>query len=267
MKMINRNYTAAANWKLNFSIEQARLWVNEFLEEYKNNIGCKVNIVVHVPLPYLIYIHNLLAAQTWIKLGAQNVSEFWEGAYTGEVSAFMLRDAGALYCIVGHSERRKYFHETNEQILNKIKLLQRVGIYPILCVGESEEERRQKKEKEVIERQLSLTLNSDIPDSEIQKMIIAYEPVWAIGVGKPASPSQAQEMHAYIRELIAQARNQAVADSIAILYGGSVAPENAEAFFAQSDIDGTLLGKASLAPSHFWKVVKLLEKQKLDINN
>jgi triosephosphate isomerase len=265
--MIIRNYTAAANWKLNFSAEQARHWVNEYLRGYKDNMNCRVNITVHVPLPYLKDIYNLLAAQTSVKIGAQNVSEFWEGAYTGEVSAFMLRDSGARYCIVGHSERRQYFHESNEQILNKIKLLQKVDIRPILCVGESAEDRRQKREKEIIDEQLKLTLNSDILDSELQKMIIAYEPVWAIGAGNPASPNQAQEMHAYIRKLVAQARNSEVADNIVILYGGSVTPENAEGFFEQLDIDGALLGKASLDPSQFWKVIKLLEKQKLGINN
>jgi triosephosphate isomerase len=178
----------------------------------------------------------------------------------------MLRDAGARYCIVGHSERRKYFHETDEQILSKIKLLQKVDIRPILCVGESAEERRQRREKEVIEAQLKLALNSDMLDAELQKMIIAYEPIWAIGAGNPASPNQAQEMHAYVRELIARVRNRALADTIVILYGGSVAPENAEAFFEQSDIDGALLGKASLDPSLFWKVIKLLEKQKFGIH-
>jgi triosephosphate isomerase len=190
-----------------------------------------------------------------ISVGAQNL--FWEekGAFTGEVSAAMLRDAGCSYVLIGHSERRQYFGETNEIINKKIKAALSNGIVPLLCVGESLKEREENSTFEIIENQLKESL-SGFSQEDASKLVVAYEPVWAIGTGKTAAPQQAQEVHAFIRRLYSQMYNNIIADKVRIIYGGSVKPDNVSELMKQSDIDGGLVGGASLEVESFVKLIK-----------
>jgi len=189
-----------------------------------------------------------------IDLGAQNC--YWqdEGAFTGEVSCKMIKDAGAKYVIIGHSERRQFFAETNETVNKKIKAALKNGLTPIVCVGESLSEREADKTFDVLTEQLTNSLKDITPD-EMLKMVIAYEPVWAIGTGKTASPAQAQEVHKFIRDLLAKLFRTETANEVRIQYGGSVKPENITELMKQPDIDGALVGGASLANDSFAAIV------------
>ena len=218
----------------------------------------EVEVAIFPPFPYLQKIKSLLEG-TQIGLGAQNM--FWEekGAYTGEVSPSMLVDVGCGYVILGHSERRQYFKETDEEINRKIKKALEFNLTPILCVGEKLEERKRGKAKEVVESQLkgcTLGLNG----LQLKKVVIAYEPVWAIGTGETATPEQAQEMHEFIRELLGELAGEEIAESIRIQYGGSVKPDNIKDLMAQPDVDGALVGGASLDIDSFSSIVKYKER-------
>ena len=196
-----------------------------------------------------------------ISLGAQDL--YWEpqGAFTGEISAAMLKDAGAKYVIIGHSERRQYFYETNETVNKKIKAALAAGLLPIVCVGENLSERESNKTFAVLDDHVQNGLK-DISETEISKIIIAYEPVWAIGTGKTATSQQAQEAHVYIRNLILKMYNKDIADNLRIQYGGSVKPGNTQELLSCADVDGALVGGASLSVDSFAEIVKLASKVK-----
>jgi len=192
---------------------------------------------------------------TTIKLGAQDVYWEKEGAFTGEISSHMLRSVGCTYCIVGHSERRQFFGETNETVNKKAKALLNNGIMPIVCVGERLEERQAKKEFDVVKDHIVNSLKG-LTEEDMLKTVIAYEPVWAIGTGVNATKEQAQEMHKYIRSLLRDIYGEDVASAVRIQYGGSVKPENIKELISQEDVDGALVGGASLKADTFVSIVK-----------
>jgi len=247
-----RKLIIAGNWKLNNTTQEAIELVT-FLKREVSDIT-NVDIVVCPVSTALSDVQDVINESN-IMLGAQNV--YWEdsGAFTGEVSALLLKDIGVKYVIVGHSERRQYFGETNETVNKKIKAVLTHGLTPIVCVGEVLQEREDNKTFDVIEQQCTAGF-SGLSSEEIGKIIIAYEPVWAIGTGKTASPDQAQEVHKFIRDLLTKLFNENVAQTIRIQYGGSVKPENSAELMSQPDIDGALVGGASLKGDSFSDIIK-----------
>ena len=240
-----RRKFVAGNWKMHGSFQKNAL----LLDALKASVaGFACEVVVCPPYPYLAQAQTLLAG-SGIGLGAQNVSEFATGAYTGEVSAAMLGELGCQYVLVGHSERRTIYGETDAVVAAKFAAAQANGLVPVLCVGEVLEERQSGKTTEVVSRQLSAVIDL-LGVSALINSVVAYEPVWAIGTGVTASPEQAQEVHAAIRAQVA-ALNASVANGLRVLYGGSVKGQNAAELFAQPDIDGGLIGGAALVASDF----------------
>ena len=237
-----RKKIIAGNWKMNYSVNKA----DDFVNEIKDRINTdEVDVVLCPNFVSLERVSDLLE-ETNIKLGAQNVYFEDKGAYTGETSVDMLDAVNVKYCIVGHSERRQYFNETDE-IVNKkaLKLLEK-DIKPIICVGETLEERDNGKHFEIVENQITNALKDIDKEAIKSKVVIAYEPIWAIGTGVTATAAQANEMCKFIRDVIAKLYTQGVADLVRIQYGGSVKPANAREILEQSDIDGALVGGASL---------------------
>lgn len=241
-----RKKMVAGNWKMHGNLLENKQLLAALIAEL--NGPREDVIVVCVPYVYLPSAQNELQ-NTTIAWGAQNVSQYEKGAYTGEISVSMLSDFQCKYVIVGHSERRMLFGEDNDVVAEKYVAAQRAGITPILCVGETLEQREAKITEQVIEQQLMSVINVAGVES-LSKAVIAYEPVWAIGTGKTASPDQAQEVHAFIRAGVAK-QNLGVANQLIILYGGSVKANNAPELFAMPDIDGGLIGGASLIASDF----------------
>lgn len=241
------------NWKMQGSRQHVTDFFNE-LAKTKEIAWSEIHAVICPPYPYLTETAELMQSCQRMFLGAQNVSEFENGAYTGQVSARMLLDSCCRYVIVGHSECRQYGHETDLIIAKKFLLAKRVGLIPILCVGETLAQREQNQIESVILSQLKGLLSEGI--AVFSDAIIAYEPVWAIGTGKTASPEQAQAVHHLIRTTLAE-YDSTLADRIPILYGGSVKPSNAEALFVMQDIDGALVGGASLSASDFIALCKV----------
>lgn len=236
------------NWKMNGSRAEGQALAKALAE----GLGeVSQEVAVCVPFVYLTDIREVLASSP-IALGAQNVADQASGAYTGEVSATMLADCGCKYALVGHSERRSYYGDSNATVASRFVQAQKQGIVPVLCVGETLDEREQDKTFQVVDEQLDAVIDAAGIDA-FANAVIAYEPVWAIGTGKTASDEQAQEVHKYIRERIA-ARSQAIADKVQILYGGSVKPDNAKGLFAMADIDGGLVGGASLDANGFLQI-------------
>ena len=242
----------AGNWKLNKTSHEAVELVTLLIRDLSDM--SEVDIVVCPVFTALADVRDVLNDSN-IQLGAQDV--FWEdkGAFTGQVSAPFLKDIGCRYVIIGHSERRRYFGETNQTVNKKIKAALEHDLTPIVCVGEKLEEREGNKTFQVIQEQCKESL-SDLSISEIQKITIAYEPVWAIGTGKTATPPQAEEAHKFIREFITNMYNKEVALSLRIQYGGSVHEENIRDLMVQPDIDGALIGGASLKAESFIKIVR-----------
>ncbi|MBU3928333.1 MAG: triose-phosphate isomerase [Bacteroidetes bacterium] len=248
-----RKKIVAGNWKMNKSFQDAEDLVSTIADEL-DGVDTACEVVLCPPYPYLEMASDY-ADESGLQIAAQNVSEFEDGAYTGEVSASMLASIEIGYCIVGHSERRKYFGETNAQLATKVEKLLDHAIRPIFCIGELLEERNTNNHFEVVKRQLNeglFQLNKD----EFKEVVIAYEPVWAIGTGVTATSAQAQEMHAFIRQQITGKYGQSVADQTTILYGGSCNAKNAAELFANPDVDGGLIGGASLVAEDFIKIVK-----------
>jgi triosephosphate isomerase len=194
-----------------------------------------------------------------VQVGAQNVHYEDNGAYTGEISTSMLKEVGCHYVIIGHSERREYFGETDEIVNKKVTKALAGGLSPILCVGEVLPERKANKQNEVVKTQLIKNLES-VSAEALKKVVIAYEPVWAIGTGETASPEQAQEMHSFIRSVLMELYNDDVAQKVRILYGGSMKPDNAEELLSQNDVDGGLIGGASLKADSFYAIVEIANK-------
>ena len=242
-----RKPLVAGNWKMNGSRESARALIAGIKEGLASGVATEVAICP--PFVYLSEVKSLLEGSD-IALGAQNVSQRGNGAYTGEISTSMLLDVGCKYVILGHSERRALYGETDTLVAEKVVSINAAGLKPILCVGELLEERESGKTEAVVARQLDVLLNCSEGLAALQNTVIAYEPVWAIGTGMTASPQQAQDVHAFIRQRIA-AKDAGLADKMRILYGGSVNGGNATELFAMADIDGGLIGGASLQVDGF----------------
>lgn len=240
----------AGNWKMNNTLSQS-LELIEDIKKYKLNDN--IEAVVCVPFTNLRDVKKALEG-TEIKLGAQNMHWKDSGAYTGEVSPLMLKEIGIDYCIIGHSERRQYFNETDETVNNKIKSALKHGIRPIVCVGETLDEREKSIEKEIVKNQV-LKAFDNIDKEKVKDIIIAYEPIWAIGTGKTASSDDANEMCGFIREIIGDKYGKEAKASIRIQYGGSVNPNTIKDLMDKEEIDGALVGGASLNASDFVKLV------------
>jgi triosephosphate isomerase (TIM) len=248
-----RRKVIAGNWKMNNDLKETQNLISKLSSMLsKGEENC--DVIVCPPFTSLSEAHSLVK-DTKIKLGAQNMYFETSGAFTGEISASMLKSVGCEYVILGHSERRNIFGETDELINNKIKKALASGLKPIFCVGELLEERESGVMEEVIERQVLGGLDG-ISAEEMSKVIIAYEPVWAIGTGKTASPEQAQEVHAFIRNLIKSKYGASVSDNIIVQYGGSVKPDNAKELLSQKDIDGALVGGACLKAESFMGIIQ-----------
>lgn len=250
--MAYRKKIIAGNWKMNKTASEAKFLVADFLQENKKFDQC--DIVLCPPFTALSVVGEALNDAPHVRLGAQNLHHKASGAYTGEISAGMLRDLYCRYVIVGHSERRQYAGETDELVREKTKVALEGSLKPIVCIGETLEEREANKWKQTITKQIEKGL-TEFEDKQIEDVILAYEPVWAIGTGKNATPEQAQEVHAFIRGLIAKNYSQAIADKIRIQYGGSVKADNAKELLHQPDIDGALVGGASLDARGFAAIV------------
>lgn len=240
----------AGNWKMHKTTEEALHYIKKLIPIIKST---SEKVYLAVPFTALISVCEECAG-TNITVGAQNMYEADEGAFTGEISARMLKEVGAQFVLLGHSERRQIFSETNEFINKKVLSALAVGIQPILCVGETLEEREQGLTERVLVNQIEGSLGH-VYDHQLENMVIAYEPVWAIGTGQTATPEQAQEMHAYCRKVIENEWGDETAIKVPILYGGSVRPDNVKNIMEQPDIDGVLVGGASLSPESFGQII------------
>ncbi|MDR4517088.1 MAG: triose-phosphate isomerase [Nitrosomonas sp.] len=250
-----REKLVAGNWKMHGNLKENDALLSAMVAGI-SVLGTDASYAVCVPYPYLAFAQSKLE-DTKIKWGAQNVSQHEKGAFTGEVSAAMLNDFDCTYAIVGHSERRMFYGESSQVVAEKYVAAQKAGLTPILCVGETLEQRDSGTTEQVIDEQLSAVITSAGVDS-LAKAVVAYEPVWAIGTGKTATPQQAQDIHRFIRQGIAK-QNSEVAANLTILYGGSVKANNAAELFAMSDIDGGLIGGASLIADEFIAICKAIQ--------
>lgn len=247
-----RKQIIAGNWKMNGTLSETANLINGLKQTIKTGELTR-EVVLCPPFTSLILARELVKG-TPFKLGAQNVHYETKGAFTGEVSAEMLKETGCDYVIIGHSERRTYFHEDDALINKKVKHAIDVGLRVILCVGETLEEREKDITKDVVKKQTSGSLQN-ITETELEHIVIAYEPVWAIGTGKTATSQQANEVHEYIRSIIAASYTPAAAERLIIQYGGSVKADNAKELLSMSDIDGALVGGASLKANDFTAIV------------
>ena len=251
-----RKKIAAANWKMNLRLEQGENLLNDVLQK---NITLKTHqhVIFAVPFPYLDMANGKISGKTNYAIAAQNCYHKVSGAYTGEVSAEMLASMKIPYVVLGHSERREYFSETNAMLAEKINLALANGLIPIFCCGEPLSIREDEHQNEYVEKQLRESL-FHLSNEQILKVIIAYEPIWAIGTGKTASSEQAQEMHAHLRKVMAGKFGGEIAGELSILYGGSVKGSNAREIFSQPDVDGGLVGGASLNADEFSAIIAAL---------
>jgi triosephosphate isomerase len=252
-----RSVTIVGNWKMYKTNTEAVAYIQDLASKIADTTH---NVYLAVPFT-AIQPSSEAAKGSRIEIGGQNMNDASEGAFTGEIAAKMLIDAGAKFVILGHSERRRYFGETNDFIQRKVLAALSDGIQPILCIGESSKDRDQNKTKEIIREQLNGCL-SHLPANKIQHLIIAYEPLWAIGTGNHATPEQADEVHASIRDLFKENWGKEAAENLTILYGGSVNPENAPTFMERLHIDGLLVGGASLDLNTFDQIINF-EKYKI----
>jgi triosephosphate isomerase len=247
-----RKNVVAGNWKMNTTLQEGVALAKDVNEALKG-VTPKCDVVICTPFTHLASV-NAAIDTTKLGLGAENCADHKSGAYTGEVSATMVASTGAKYVILGHSERRQYYGETSETLKEKVALAFENGLTPIFCIGEVLAERENGTYNEVVKTQIEEAL-FNLSAEDFSKIILAYEPVWAIGTGKTATPEQAEDMHAYIRSLIAAKYGNEVADSTSILYGGSCKPSNAKELFAKPDIDGGLIGGAALDAASFMGIV------------
>lgn len=254
-----RKNIVAGNWKMNLDYQQGVSLFSEIVNMVKDEVMGEQEVIVCSPAVHLSSIGKLASGVVNVAVGAQNIHQEESGAYTGEISAVQVASVGAEYVILGHSERRAYFGETDELLSKKVDTALKHNLQPIFCIGETKEERESGKYVEVITSQLEKGLyHLDV--TSFGNIVLAYEPVWAIGTGLTASPEQAQEVHAAIRKAISGKYGQEVADNTTILYGGSCNPSNAESLFSQKDIDGGLIGGASLKSRDFLEIVKAFNK-------
>lgn len=251
-----RKNLVAGNWKMNMTLQDGLALVSEITNMVQDEVtGSAVEVVICPPFPFLASIGKQLPTGGQFHLGAQNCHQKESGAFTGEVSAKMLQSVGAEYVILGHSERRQYFREDDELLSQKLKASLAAGLKPIFCVGESLETREADETFDYISKQLKDGL-FHLSNEEFDQVVIAYEPIWAIGTGKTATSAQAQEVHAFIREQIARAYDAEAALNTTILYGGSANAQNARELFSQPDVDGGLIGGASLKSRDFTEIIK-----------
>jgi len=251
-----RKKIVAGNWKMNLDYNEGMALFSEIANMVKDEITGSQQAVICSPFIHLNSLVQLAKGYDKIAVGAQNAHQNESGAYTGEISAKMVKSTGAEYVILGHSERRQYFGEDNQLLAKKTDTALANGLKPIFCIGETLEEREAEQHFDIIKTQLQEGV-FHLSTEQFAQVVLAYEPVWAIGTGKTASAEQAQEIHAFIREEIANNYNQEVADNATILYGGSCNPKNAAELFAQADIDGGLIGGASLKSRDFLDIVKV----------
>jgi len=248
-----RKKIVAGNWKMNKDFQEAEDLMFEIVDELTEKGSGETEVIVCPPAVYL-EMSSDIAAENGFMVGAQNLSQWESGAYTGEISASMLHSMGISHCILGHSERRTYFGETDKVIAAKVDLALKNGITPIYCCGEVLAERQSEKHFDVVRSQVSEAL-FHLGNESVSQVIIAYEPVWAIGTGVTASSAQAQEMHAFIRSLLSEKYGSEISAEISILYGGSCNAKNAAELFANPDVDGGLIGGASLKATDFVTIV------------
>jgi triosephosphate isomerase len=252
-----RKQIAAANWKMNCTLQQA----NDLLDGIvKENISLTddYEVVIAVPFPYLIVAKEKLSGKEGYNVGAQNCYTQTSGAFTGEVSAVMLQSIGVEYVIIGHSERREIFDEDNMMLSQKVDACLNVGLKPIFCCGEPLGVRENETQNSYVEVQIRAGL-FHLESDKLENFVVAYEPIWAIGTGKTATSGQAQEMHQYIRSVFAEKYGKEIADSISILYGGSVKANNAKEIFGKPDVDGGLVGGSSLIAADFAAIINGLK--------
>ena len=254
-----RKAIIAANWKMNMTVAETVAYIKTFLAESRDDTD--VDVVIIPPFTALAAASQLISEAYSLKLGAQNMHAQKSGAFTGEISAAMLRELFVRYVILGHSERRQLFGETDAIINEKMHAAHEASLKPIFCVGETLAQRDAGEVESVLTRQLKAGL-AGLDVQKIQETIIAYEPVWAIGTGRNATPDQAQEVHAFLRREIAEITDRNVAERIRIQYGGSVKPANAAVLLAEPDIDGALVGGASLDARDFAEIAKAAKKSR-----
>jgi triosephosphate isomerase len=250
-----RQQIVAGNWKMNNTLSEGSALVSSILEKIQHPKGL---VVLAPPLTSLLSVGVQINGHEGFHLAAQNCHQESKGAYTGEVSAAMIAGAGASFVILGHSERRQYFHETNEMLAAKVNQALSHHLRPIFCCGEPLDIREDEKHELYVETQLRAGL-FHLDEAHFRKVVIAYEPIWAIGTGKTATSAQAQEIHAYIRSVFAAKYGQDISDQISILYGGSVKASNANEIFSQPDVDGGLVGGASLIATEFAAIINALK--------
>ena len=252
-----RKQIAAANWKMNLTYQQGEQLLDDVLDA---RIAVKENqwVIFAVPFPYLIMANSEITEEQNYFVAAQNCSNKKSGAYTGEVSVEMLNSIGIKYCVIGHSERREYFAENNQLLAEKINICLSYNIVPIFCCGEALSIREAGAQNSFVETQLRESLFHLSPE-QIKQIVIAYEPIWAIGTGKTATTEQAQEMHAYLRSVLAKQYGNEIANDLSILYGGSVKANNAKELFSCPDVDGGLVGGASLIATDFIQIIRALK--------
>lgn len=251
-----RKNIIAGNWKMNKTIDEAIGLTSEIVNIYNAEVNSDTEVVIIPPYIHLTGVNNLLKGSK-VKLGAQDCSQHENGAYTGEISASMLKAHHTQYVIIGHSERRQYHNESNQLLAQKVDMALKNNLIPIYCCGETLDQRNAGEHFSVNETQISEGL-FHLSAEDFGKVVLAYEPVWAIGTGVTASKEQAQEVHAYIRSIVAKKYGSTVADDTTIQYGGSVKPNNAAELFAQPDIDGGLIGGAALVARDFIEIIKAM---------
>lgn len=248
-----RKNIVAGNWKMNNNLQEGLTLAKELNAKLQDkNLNCEV--ILGTPFIHLAKVSEAVDSNK-IKVAAQNCADKASGAFTGEVSAEMVASTGAQYVILGHSERRSYYHETPELLKEKVNLALVNGLMPIFCVGEVLEEREQEKHFEVVKSQIEKSL-FELSESDFSKIVLAYEPVWAIGTGKTATAAQAQEMHAFIRSVLEGKYGKEIAENTSILYGGSCNASNAKELFSNKDVDGGLIGGASLSIDKFMPIIE-----------
>ncbi len=252
-----RKKIVAGNWKMNIDLEKGVQLFNEIQQLLKEEVKADQEVIICPPYIHLSSLSQIVDPNINLSIGAQNCHQADSGAFTGEVSASIIASAGASYVIIGHSERRLYFAESNSLLAQKLDVVLKNGLSPIFCIGETLEQRNSETYFEVIKEQIT-EASFHLQGADYRKMVLAYEPVWAIGTGLTASPEQAQEIHSFIRNLLADKYDQDLANNMTILYGGSCNPKNAAELFAKADIDGGLIGGASLKAQDFVDIIKAL---------
>lgn len=252
-----RKQIAAANWKMNLTYQQAENLLDELLA-IPHKLAAHQEVIFAVPAPYLDMAEDKIAKEPHIFVAAQNCYSKKSGAFTGEISVEMLQSVGVEHAVIGHSERRDIFGENNQLLADKVNICLENNITPIFCCGEPLPIREENNQNSFVEKQLDELL-FQLSADQVSKVVIAYEPIWAIGTGKTATSDQAQEMHAHLRSYIAKKYGQQVADGISILYGGSVKGNNAKEIFSQPDVDGGLVGGSSLNAKEFMTIIQSLK--------